>query len=56
MKLIKQILNYTVTLALSVVLLYLAQEFVKEAETYREIDYADVKGCAADDFDFNLCT
>lgn len=55
MKLIKQILNFAVTVSLSVVILYLAQEFVKEVKTYEEIDYADAKGCAADDFDFNWC-
>ena len=40
---------------MSGVFFFLAQEFVKEAETYREVDYADAKGCAAEDFDFNWC-
>lgn len=56
MKLIKKILNFTFTLSLSVLLLFLAQEFVKEAETYMPVDYADVKGCTAEDFDFKWCT
>jgi len=55
MKLIKRILNFTIMLSMSVVLLYLAQEFVKEVETYKEVDYADSSGCTAEDFDFNWC-
>ena len=48
MKFIKHALNYIVTLCMSVVLLYLAQEFVKEVKTYEEVDYSDVAGCPAD--------
>ena len=48
MKILKQTLNYIVMLTMSVALLYLAQEFAKEVETYIPATYADTKGCPAD--------
>lgn len=52
----KYIAHVSTMAALAVIINFLVEDFIKEVKTYEEPNYADVKGCTAEDFDFSNCT